>query len=450
MVLNLLPSATAPEREGNSVELLVGGDQLFPKALQAIEQASHQVRIETYIFADDTAGEAFFDAMCAAAKRGVEVRLVLDGFGGQEGVRTWVPRLQEQGVQVRVFRPEGFFFKLNPRRLRRMHRKIIAVDNEIAFVGGINLIDDMNHEGERNELRVATERAEQRKRPVWGASGAMRERAMLVNTDLLGQTLGPRYDFAVQLQGPVVRDIWHNMEWLWLQIGPGGRVTDTFSSSWWKERVGQLQEALARQQAMPKPKSVGKVKVQLAVRDNFRMRRRIERAYVQAIGKAQRSVILSNAYFLPGNKMRKALLAARARGVHVQLLLQGRVEYRFQHYATQSLYSSLLGAGVDIYEYLPSFLHAKVAVVDGQWATVGSSNLDPLSCLFAREANVIVYNREFASQLRGELLAAIEQGGRQIQADEHAQRPRMERLISWLCYKLMLLAVFLGGFGSRY
>jgi cardiolipin synthase len=449
MALNLLP-APAPERDGNAVELLVGGGQLFPKALQAIEQARYEVRIETYIFANDAVGEAFHTAMCKAAARGVQVRLVLDGFGGQEGVKAWVPRLIEQGVDVRVFRPEGFVFQPNPRRLRRMHRKIIAVDNQTAFVGGINLIDDMNHVGERNELRAATERAQRRKPRSWGASGGMQAEAMSVNKDLLDQDLGPRYDFAVQLQGPVVQDIWHNMEWLWWQIGPGGQVTDTFSSRWWKERATQLQHTLINQRAMPKPKPVGAVKAQLAVRDNFRLQRRIERAYLQAIGKAQRSVVLSNAYFLPGNKLRKALVAARGRGVHVQLLLQGRVEYRFQHYATQSLYSSLLKAGVDIYEYLPGFLHAKVAVVDSQWATVGSSNLDPLSCLFAREANVIVYNREFAGQLRHELLNAIEKDGRPIQAEAHAQRPLMERMFSWVCYKLMLLAVFLGGFGSRY
>lgn len=449
MVMNLLP-ATAPEREGNAVELLIGGAQLFPRALQAIEQAEREVRIETYIFAKDSVGEAFFQAMCNAAARGVKVRLVLDGFGGKEGVQAWVPGLIEQGVEVRVFRPEGSGFRLNPRRLKRMHRKIIAVDNSIAFLGGINLIDDMNHAGERDELLRATERARQKKQRAWGATAEMRQQAMQVNNELLDQTLGPRYDFAAQLEGPIVLDVWHNMEWLWLQIGPGGRVTDTFSSAWWKERVEQFQETLRRQRTATKLKAVGNVKAQLAVRDNFRLRRRIERAYVQAIGKAHRTVILSNAYFLPGQKMRKALLAARARGVHVQLLLQGRVEYRFQHYATQSLYSSLLNAGVEIHEYLPSLLHAKVAVVDGQWATVGSSNLDPLSCLFAREANVIVYNRELASQLRNELQRAIEQGSRMVQAEEHARRPVKERLFSWVCYKLMVLAVFLGGFGSRY
>ncbi|HEX4855279.1 MAG TPA: phospholipase D-like domain-containing protein [Limnobacter sp.] len=449
MALTLLP-ATAPEREGNAVELLVGGGELFPRALAAIENARQEIRIETYIFASDSTGEAFCDAMCRAARRGLTVKLVLDGFGGGEGVRSWVPRLLEHGVQVRVFRPEGRLFRLNPRRLRRMHRKIIAVDNQLAFLGGINLIDDMNHAGERNELMKATLKADQHAGPGWGASGGMRQQAMAVNRELLNQDLGPRYDFAVQLQGPVVQDVWHNMEWLWLQIGPGGLVTDTFSSGWWRERVEDLQQTLARQRAMPKPRPAGSMKTQLAVRDNFRLRSRIERAYIQAIGNAHRSVILANAYFLPGRKIRKALLEARKRGVHVQLLLQGRVEYRFQHYATRNLYASLLNAGVDIYEYLPSFLHAKVGVVDCHWATVGSSNLDPLSCLFAREANVLVYNREFAGQLRAELQRAIEQDSRQVQASEHAQRPLKERLLSWLCYKLMVLAVSLGSFGSRY
>ena len=449
MALRLLP-VTAPEREGNAVELLVGGAQLFSRMLQAIGTAKHEVRIETYIFANDAVGEAFYQAMCKAAARGVEVRLVIDGFGGQEGAKTWVPALLGQGVKVRVFRPEGSWFQLNPRRLRRMHRKIMAVDNRIAFVGGINLIDDMNHEGERDELLKATKWAQQKKSRAWGATADMRENAMKVNKELLGQALGPRYDFAVQLQGPVVLDVWHNMEWLWLQIGPGGRVTDTFNSSWWRERLEQLQSALVRQRNTSRPKPAGNVRAQLAVRDNFRLRRRIERAYSQAIGRAHHSVILSNAYFLPGRKIRKALTSARERGVRVQLLLQGRVEYRFQHYATQSLYSSLLKAGVEIYEYLPSFLHAKVAVVDELWVTVGSSNLDPLSCLFAREANVIVYNHELASQLRKELCLSIDQGSRKIQADEHARRPVKEKLFSWVCYKLMVLAVFLGGFGSRY
>lgn len=449
MALSMLPPQ-APERDGNSARLLVGGVALFPQALQAIEQAKQEVRIETYIFADDSVGEAFCEAMCNAAARGVTVRLVLDGFGGTEGIQTWAPRLKQHGVKVRVFRPEGFVFKPSPRRLRRMHRKMIAVDGKTAFVGGINLIDDMNHENERKELMRANARVEKPVQFSFGKSGVLSARDLQVNMDLLDQDLGPRYDFAVALQGPVVHDIWHSMEWLWLQIGPGGKVTDTFNSDWWKRRIAQYRDTLAQHRAQALPPTAGKVKVQLAVRDNFRLRRRIERAYLQALGRAQSTVVLANAYFLPGRKMRNAIVAARRRGVVVKLLLQGRIEYRFQHYATQYLYSSLLDEGVEVYEYLPGFLHAKVAVIDSNWATVGSSNLDPLSSLFAREANVIVHNREFAGQLRKELIQAIERGGRQVLPHDHAQRPFKARALSWLCYKLMLLAVFVGGFGSRY
>ena len=437
-------------REGNSVELLQGGLQLFPQALAAIHAAKREVRIETYIFARDEIGEAFFEAMCAAAQRGVQVRLILDGFGGQEGVRAWVPGLREQGVQVRVFRPEGFVFKPNPRRLRRMHRKMIAIDGELAFVGGINLIDDMNHRGERDELEKATARAERRPNFSVGSVNVSPQQALQVNTDLLEQTLGPRYDFAVALRGPVVQDVWHSMDWLWLQVGPKGDVTDTLKSNWWRERFAQFKDIIEQQKKASPPAKAGTSRVQLAVRDNFRARRRIEKAYLQAIGQAHTSVVLANAYFLPGRKMRRALYEARERGVVVKLLLQGRVEYRLQHYATQYLYSNLLNRGVDVFEYQPGFLHAKVAVVDSHWATVGSANLDPLSSLFAREANVLIVDRTFASGLKACLLRAMEREARCVDVQDHAQRPLSERAFSWVCYKLMQLAVFLGGFGSRY
>ncbi|WP_370262865.1 phosphatidylserine/phosphatidylglycerophosphate/cardiolipin synthase family protein [Limnobacter sp.] len=426
----LLPPPT-PERDGNQVQLLLGGGEYFPLALQAIEQASELVQMETYIFANDATGRAFAEALADAAMRGVNVQLVLDGFGGQEGIKTLVPGLRAAGVSVRVFRPERWKLKPSPRRLRRMHRKMLTVDGQVAFVGGINVLDDMNHSGERGELL-----------PVEGHTQ--------VNSDLVNHPLGPRYDFAVQLHGPVVMDVQHAMQWLWMQIGPGGMVTDTLTSAWWRERAEQWVQLLAAQSEQAPPRPVGEVRVQLALRDNFRLRRRIERAYIQAIGKAHTSVILANAYFLPGRKMRNAIAGARHRGVVVKLLLQGRVEYKLQHYATQHLYHHLLAQGVEVYEYLPGFLHAKVGVVDSFWATVGSSNLDPLSCLFAREANVLVQHRPFAQQLKAELVRAMEQHSRRVLLQSHAARPWRERAFSWLCYKLMVLAVFVGGFGSRY
>jgi cardiolipin synthase len=141
--------------------------------------------------------------------------------------------------------------------------------------------------------------------------------------------------------------------------------------------------------------------------------------------------------------MRQALVSAARRGVRVQLLLQGRYEYFMQYYAARPIYGTLLAAGVQIYEYAPSFLHAKVAVVDGEWATVGSSNLDPLSLLLAREANVMVQDHEFAQDLRGRLLVAMTQGGRQMDAQEDARRPLRQRVSEWAAFVLMriLLAV---------
>jgi phosphatidylserine/phosphatidylglycerophosphate/cardiolipin synthase-like enzyme len=134
------------------------------------------------------------------------------------------------------------------------------------------------------------------------------------------------------------------------------------------------------------------------------LRSQIERAYLKALGGARREVLIANAYFFPGRRFRRALAEAARRGVRVRLLLQGRAEYVLPHLATQSLYEPLLGAGVEIVEYHRSFMHAKVAVID-DWATVGSSNIDPFSLLLAREANVVVVDAGFAATLRERLLA---------------------------------------------
>jgi cardiolipin synthase A/B len=419
-------------KTGNDVQLLVNGEQYFPALLHAIEHADKEVRIETYIFADDVLGQRVCESLCNASRRGVEVRLVVDGFGASNAVTSHLPLLEAAGVHVRVFRPKQFVLSPNPRRLRRMHRKLAVVDQKIAFVGGINLIDDFNHDDEQACLKAAE------------------IKKGLRNDALLSCELGPRYDFAVQLRGPVVMDVWKATEWMWWQIGPGGKVTETLNSDWWRQRTAQLRKVLAHA-ALAEPLPVeGSAKVRLLLRDNFRFRRSIEKAYLKAIGESDREFLLANAYFIPGRKVRKALKLARKRGVTVRLLLQGQIEYHFQHYATQALYSQLLQAGVEIYEYLPGFLHGKVAVADNYWATVGSSNLDPLSFLLAREANVTIVNSPAVAQLRDELIDAMENRSRRVLRQAHLQRPLRTRLYSWFCYGLMRLAVTLGGMNSRY
>ena len=174
----------------------------------------------------------------------------------------------------------------------------------------------------------------------------------------------------------------------------------------------------------------------------------IERAYLSAIRGARSEVIIANAYFLPGKRFRRALYRARERGVRVVLLLQGRVEYFLVHYATRALYHQLLAAGVEIHEYQRSFLHAKVAVIDSKWATVGSSNIDPVSLLLAREANVVVADDRFAAELRASLYLAITSGAKPV-APEYALHMGMTtRALSWAAYAAVRMLTSISGYGK--
>ena len=182
------------------------------------------------------------------------------------------------------------------------------------------------------------------------------------------------------------------------------------------------------------------------VRDNFRHRRDIEAAYMQAIEQAKSEIILAHAYFLPGLDFRHALIDAARRGVRVVLLLQGRVEYLLQYYASRALYGHFLDAGIEIYEYHKSFLHAKVAVIDGHWATVGSSNIDPFSLLLSREANVVVDDKEFGATLMQSLKQTVETDALRIFSDRWKHQSIGLRFLSWLCYGLLRLMVGISGY----
>jgi len=183
----------------------------------------------------------------------------------------------------------------------------------------------------------------------------------------------------------------------------------------------------------------------LVLRDNLRYRKRIEHFYRYAIAQAQREILIANAYFIPGVALQRALLKAAGRGVRVTLLLQGRYEYFMQHHTSRAMYGVMLAAGIEIIEYEPSFLHAKVAVFDGPQgaiATVGSSNLDPISLLLAREANVFVRDDAFAAELRGHLVEAMHKVGVRIESQAYLKRPFATRSLAWIAYALMRVALF--------
>jgi cardiolipin synthase len=180
------------------------------------------------------------------------------------------------------------------------------------------------------------------------------------------------------------------------------------------------------------------------LRDNILHRRDIEEAYLSAIANAKSEIIIANAYFLPGWRFRKALVEAAERGVKVKLLLQGRLEY-FYMFASHAFYNQFLQQGIEIFEYHKSFMHSKVAVIDGEWATVGSSNIDPFSLLLAREANVVVKDKKFAQELRADILKTINDGAIQISTEKWQGRHIFGRFASWLAYGGLRL--FLGVIG---
>jgi cardiolipin synthase len=378
---------------GNQVTLLQNGEAYFPAIEAAFERAQHEIYLETYIYENDAAGQRIADALKRAVLRGVDTSVLIDGYGSKELPRSMLDRLRADGVKALIYRPEISPWTFRRMRLRRMHRKIAVVDREIAFVGGINIINDRETTGD----------------------------------------MPPRYDYAVAVEGPLVDVIRLSAQRLWSTV------------AWSSFRKGTV-----RGGALPVSTSAGgHMSAAFVVRDNFRHRRDIEAAYMRAIEQAKSEIILAHAYFLPGPDFRHALINAAGRGVRVVLLLQGRVEYRVQHYASRALYGSLLDAGIEIYEYRKSFLHAKVAVIDGHWATVGSSNIDPFSLLLSREANVAVDDEEFGVTLAQSLKQTMETDGRRILKDNWKQQPVCFRFMSWLSYGLVRLMMGMTGYARE-
>jgi cardiolipin synthase len=386
---------------------LRGGGEFFPALCQAIGRAQRSVHVETYIYSHDASGEAVVKALQEAARRGVDVRVALDGFGSASTADELVRLMDEVGARCNVYRPERggrYRFALSRQRLRRLHRKTAVIDEELAFVGGINILDD--------------------------------------NTDPNhGHLEHPRFDFAVSVTGPLVSEVVHAQRRLWAKL-EWARTRMRPAS--WAKAFGPMKRSKDKRGGV-----TGHMRAALVTRDNLRNRQSIEQGYLDAIERASHDIIIANAYFFPGHTFRKALRQAAKRGVRVRLLLQGMVEYKLQHMASRSLYESLLKSGIEIYEYMPSILHAKVAVIDDH-ATVGSSNLDPFSLLLAREANVVIADKGFAAELRGELELAIETGGKQMLAEEFGRLGIMSRLGHRIAYTLLRIAVALTGKGDNY
>ncbi|MCA6216732.1 cardiolipin synthase ClsB [Ideonella sp. B7] len=402
----------------NEVGLLRGGDELFPRLIDAIGHALHEVWLATYIFYHDDAGQAVAQALAAAARRGVRVRVVVDGFGSHHSLRQLRQWLEPAGVHLVVFRPlERWWNWFQPGQMRRLHQKLCVIDGVRGFVGGINIIDD------RFDIHH-------------------------------GRSEHPRLDYAAELHGPVVAPVEQTLRAIWTRA--------SFGEDWRQELLNLVRSArpvrsahryLRQLRILPPrhgPGEVDPAPVQAAfvVRDNMRQRRTIERALIDAIRQAERRVDLVTPYFYPGHSFRRALVKAARRGVQVRLLLQGKVDYRIAGLAARVLYDELLSEGVLIYEYMPAYLHAKMALADDEWVTVGSSNIDPLSLVLNLEANVVVRDETLSN-------AASREFERALTVSHHITVAPLRRgwhavlgrgLVAWLAHWYLRLA----GWNERY
>lgn len=397
----------------NEARLLVGGSMFFPALLEAIAQARHDIWLATYIFHEDDSAQAVARALTQAARRGVRVRVVVDGFGSLQSLPALRRWWADEPVALTVFRPlDRWWSWLQPQHLRRMHQKLCAIDGEVGFVGGINIIDD------RIDLRHG-----------------------VLNAD--------RLDYAVEVRGPVVVPIEQSARALWTRAAFGSDWRDELPQllrgrAGWARARRLLADMKIRgapwgcDSPPTRPADAGgagdagtdkrepSVAVAFIWRDNVRHRRSIEGLLLSACAQARDRIDIVCPYFYPGHALRRALRQAAQRGVRVRLLLQGRVDMRIAGMAAAVLYRELLNGGVRIFEYTPAFLHAKAVRVDDDWATVGSSNLDPLSLFVNLEANLAIRDGAFVNALGHAMDTEIQR------SHEITASPSVTRWGAWL------------------
>jgi len=354
----------------NRVTLLENGEEYFPRVFEAIRRAETEILLETFILFEDKVGYELRDLLVEAAQRGVRITISLDGFGCGELTTGFLASLSDAGVRLQMFDPAPRRLGIRTNWFRRLHRKIVVVDGVIAFIGGINF-----------------------------------------SADHLGD-FGPeaKQDYSVEIKGPAVVDIHH---FALLQSGRPSRA-----KYWWQRRRSRRNELAFNDHDG---------QVRLVYRDNHEHQTDIEEVYLQVLRSAQRRVVIANAYFFPGYRLLREIRNAARRGVEVRLILQGQPDMMIAKLAARMLYSYLLKAGVVIYEYCERPLHGKVALVDEDWSTVGSSNLDPLSLSLNLEANVLIRDRTFNRELF-ERLDYLSRNHCTVMPENHAPRGLLWRM----------------------
>ena len=333
---------------GNRVTLLKDGAATYPAMVEAIRRSRDHINLESYIIEDDAVGRDFADLLIAQQARGVQVNVIYDSVGALQTPRPFFDRLRKAGIAVLEFNPVSPLAGNAPWRIHlRDHRKLLIVDGNTAFVGGIN-ISSVYTSGSSLSFKSAS-------------------------SDGLSWR-----DTDVRIEGPVVADFQR-----------------LFLGTWAKQKG----PVLAQRNYYPTQLTTGKDIVRAIGSTPDDPFSQMYLTLISAIGNAERQIYATQAYFVPDPQLIKALLDAAARGVDVRLVLPSHSDSNLAFHAGRSYFTQLLEGGVRIYEREGQLLHSKTVVIDGVWSTVGSTNLDWRSFLDNDEINAVVLGREFAQQM---------------------------------------------------
>ncbi len=374
-------------RADNTFALLENGEGYYPDLFKAIDSAEDEVLIETFILFDDPVGNQLSGRLCAAAQRGCRIEMTIDGYGSHDLPKTFITKLTEAGVRLHIYDPQPTLLGVRTNLFRRLHRKLVVIDRKLAYIGGINYSHDHLEE-----------------------SGS-----------------DSKQDYSLRVSGPVVNDIHDLMEEF---LRTGGRRHNKSLLARWRDRW--------RSTIVTEPIAISDSGLAaLLVRDNGAHRKDIELGYRAMIRAAQSEIVIANAYFLPGLRLLRELRRAARRGVDVHLILQGNGDWALLEPLTESLYDSLIRVGVVVHEYCRRPMHGKVAVMDGQLSTIGSSNLDPLSLFLNLEANLFIRDKELATELRSSLMGLIEKDCKTVELAAPSLFAGLKRIRAYAMYHLL-------------
>jgi cardiolipin synthase len=360
----------------NKVELLQSGTPYFARLFELLEQAKHVIHIQFYIFNLDGTGRLVLEALVDAAKRGVKVFVVVDAYASEDINNKTLNLFTQHGINVRRF--STINYKGGLKLGRRMHHKIVWVDGEHALIGGINIADKY--------------------------SGFDGKAAWL--------------DFAVEVSGPICKNIQKV-------------CNDILRNKWLRQAYKDFKTPDYNQNYTCESRIIQN--------DFFRRKLQISQTYRQAIRKSEKSVVIVASYFLPGNSLRRIIKRACDRGVKVTVILTGLSDVPFIKPAIIWLYDWMFRNNITIYEWEKSILHGKLAMIDDEWVTVGSFNLNELSDYGSLELNVEVKNKEFAATTNRLLQQIIKDGCKQITPETYRRRSLTIRFSRWFSYQLVRL-----------